>query len=258
MIIARKEIQEIRRSKYLFSSLLMPVIIFGFLPGAFAFISQLPIQGLVNIPEFLIKLIPGYEQMTDQQRMLYFSSYIIFGPMLLIVPLMVPVFIAADSFAGEKERKTIEPLLASPISDIELFLGKVLTSSIPSIIISAITFSMATFLINWSALQVFGHIFFPDVAYTIMMIATAPLASIFSISIQILISAKVASVRDASQIGGVVILPIIILIIGQMTAVLFINLTLVIVATIFLAFIDLLLIRLCSSSFGREKILTRL
>jgi len=258
-VIAKKEIREIRRSKYLLSSLLMPIIIFGIaMPGAFAIISQLPLEGQVNIPDFMVEIIPGYEQMSDQQRMLYFSVYFLLGPMLLLTPLMVPVFIASDSFAGEKERKTIEPLLASPASNMELFLGKVLTAFIPSMTISLITFVIATCLFNWSALQVFGYIIFPDIAYFTMMTAAAPLATIFSISIVVLISAKVASVRDASQIGGVVIIPLILLIIGQMFAVIFINTATVIIATAVLALIDTFLIRFCASRFGRENILTKL
>ena len=258
-IIARKEIREIRRSKYLLSSLLMPIIIFGIaMPGAFAFISQLPIEGQVNIPDFMAQIIPGYDQMSDQQSMLYFSVYFLLGPMLLITPLMVPVFIAADSFAGERERKTIEPLLVSPVSDTELFFGKVLTAFVPSMIISFITFIIAVCLFNWSALQVFGYIIFPDIAYFIMMIAMTPLATIFSISIVVLISAKVVSVRDASQFGGVVILPLILLIVGQMFAVIFINVVMVIIATAVLALLDVLLVRFCASRFGRETILTKL
>jgi ABC-type Na+ efflux pump permease subunit len=258
-IVARKEIREIRRSKYLLSSLLMPIIIFGVsVPGAFAFISQLPIEGQVNIPDFVAQIIPGYEQMNDRQRMLYFSVHFLIGPMLLITPLMVPVFIAADSFAGEKERKTIEPLLASPISNTELFFGKVLTAFIPSMVISFITYVIATCLFNWSALQIFGYFIFPDIAYFIMMIAMTPLATIFSISIVVLISAKVVSVRDASQIGGVVIVPLILLIIGQMFAIIFINIATVLIATAALALLDILLVRFCSSRFGRETILTKL
>lgn len=165
------------------------------------------------------------------------------------------VFIAADSFAGEKERKTLEPLLVSPVSDMELFFGKVLTAFVPSMIICFVTFVIATCLFDWSALRVFGRAIFPDVAYLIMMVTTAPLATMFSISVMVLVSARITSVRDASQIGGVVILPLILLILGQMFAVIFINVLTVAIATAILAFIDILLVRLCASKFGRETIL---
>lgn len=90
------------------------------------------------------------------------------------------------------------------------------------------------------------------------MIAATPLATIFRIGIVVLISAKVASVRDASQIGGVVIVPLILLIIGQMFAVVFVNIATVIVATVVLALLDILLVRFGASRFGRETILTKL
>ena len=57
------------------------------------------------------------------------------------------------------------------------------------------------------------------------------------------------------QTGGVVILPLILLILGQMFAVIFINVLTVAIATAILAFIDMLLVRLCASKFGRETVL---
>ena len=48
------------------------------------------------------------------------------SPLLLVIPLMVSAVLAADAFAGEKERRTLDGLLYLPISDRDLFLAKVL------------------------------------------------------------------------------------------------------------------------------------
>lgn len=74
----------------------------------------------------------------------------------------------------------------------------------------------------------------------------------------VLVSARVASVRDASQVGGVLILPVILLLVGQMFALFFINVYMVLAATVILALFDLLLISVGSSKFGRENILVKL
>src|SRR5258708_39422811 len=42
--------------------------------------------------------------------------------------------VAADSFAGEKERGTIEPLLATPIRNRELFAGKLTSAVVPAVL----------------------------------------------------------------------------------------------------------------------------
>ena len=252
--------REIFRSKYIFSSLIMPIVLFGvFIPILLTFlpIVVFPGQGEINIPPFVTQMIPDYCK-TEQQRLIYFVAYFLIGPMLLMVPIMTPIYIAADSFSGEKERKTIEPLLATPTSDVELFFGKVLTALVPSMTVCFTTFSIATFLLNLSAFRVFGRIIFPDLTYLVMMTATAPLATILSICVMVLVSARVASVRDASQVGGVLILPVILLLVGQMFALFFINVYVVLAATVIMALFDILLIRVGSSKFGRETILMKL
>ncbi|MBO3755371.1 MAG: ABC transporter permease subunit [Candidatus Brockarchaeota archaeon] len=54
-------------------------------------------------------------QMTVPQAAIYFFTLYILAQFFLIIPVMTSSVIAADSFAGEKERKTIEALLATPI-----------------------------------------------------------------------------------------------------------------------------------------------
>jgi len=256
LIIAKKEIKEIVRSKYILTSLLMPIILFGILmPIIFYQLPQLPIQGKIKIPEFITKNIPNYQNMTDNQRILYFITYYIWGPLLPIVPLMIPVFIAADSFAGEKERKTIEPILATPTTDAEIFLGKTLTAFITSMAISAITFTISTAIIDNAALKVFSHPIFPSPTYMLIMLGTSPLATLLSITIIVLISAQIANVRDTSQIGGVIILPVILIIIAQIFELIIINFTSVTITTIILTIIDTILLKLSIKNFEREKIL---
>jgi hypothetical protein len=51
----------------------------------------------------------------------------------LILPVVIPVTLGVYSVVGEKEQGTLEPLLATPISDLELFLGKSVVAVIPSL-----------------------------------------------------------------------------------------------------------------------------
>ena len=258
-VICRKEIREIFRSKYILSTFFLPIVIFGIvmpmlltvLSGAFLG------RGKANFPPGFEKILPDYCQ-TDRQRLVYFAAFFFTGPLLLMVPLMTPTFIAADSFSGEKERKTIEPLLATPTSDLELFLGKVLTAFIPSIIVSFLTFLTATSILGVTSIQVFGWIIFPDLTYLLMMVVTAPLATILSIGFMVLVSARIANVRDAAQFGGILVLPVILLLFGQIFTVFMINVFSVLAITVVFALVDVLLIRAASSSFGRENILMKL
>ncbi|MFN7037868.1 MAG: ABC transporter permease, partial [Bellilinea sp.] len=59
-------------------------------------------------------------------------------PFLLLItgffPISVSLVIALESFVGEKERGSIEPLLTSPLADWQLYLGKLLSSTVPPLV----------------------------------------------------------------------------------------------------------------------------
>ncbi|MCL2477336.1 ABC transporter permease subunit [Candidatus Bathycorpusculum sp.] len=86
--------------------------------------------------------------MTQTQLMVYIMALYIFAPMFLIIPIMASSVLASDSFAGERERKTIEALLATPISDSELLLGKILVSFIPAMIVTIASFAAYTIILD--------------------------------------------------------------------------------------------------------------
>ena len=61
--------------------------------------------------------------------------------MFLVMPVFVPILISSQSVAGEKERRTLEPLLASPVTAAELVAGKSLASLVPAVGISWVAFA---------------------------------------------------------------------------------------------------------------------
>jgi len=74
------------------------------------------------------------------------------APLFLIVPLMVSAVLAADAFAGEKERHTMETLLHLPIADRDLFVAKFLTGFLPAVAVSWIgftAFAVVANLVSW-------------------------------------------------------------------------------------------------------------
>jgi len=60
----------------------------------------------------------------------------------LILPVMIPITLGVYSVVGEKEQGTLEPLLATPLSDLELFLGKSAVAVIPSVFLTWIVFGL--------------------------------------------------------------------------------------------------------------------
>ena len=67
------------------------------------------------------------------------------GPIVLfqLFPAVIASMIAADAFAGERERKTLETLLATPISTVSIFLGKTLAAVAFAVLVSLCSLTSA-------------------------------------------------------------------------------------------------------------------
>jgi ABC-2 type transport system permease protein len=181
-----------------------------------------------------------------------------FAPFFLIIPLMASSVISSDSFAGEKERKTIEALLATPISDGEMFLGKILVSFIPSIVITIISFAVYTTVFDILAYGIFNMFLLPTLDWILLIFGLTPTLALASIGLTVIISARVKGFREAQQISVVLLLPVLALIFGQVTGALIFG-PIVIVALIGLfSVIDLAVFRIGVKLFKREEILSKL
>jgi ABC-type Na+ efflux pump permease subunit len=160
-------------------------------------------------------LQPLYPDYSGFQIVALFVLTTMFAPLFLILPIMAASVVAADAFAGEKERKTLEALLYTPTSDTDLFVAKAIGALIPGI---AIAWGSA--LINWIAVDIaawpiFGHPILPNASWLILALWVAPAAAAVGLGATVIASARAKTFQDASQISGMVIFPIILLMLGQ-------------------------------------------
>ncbi|MBN1244565.1 ABC transporter permease [Candidatus Bathyarchaeota archaeon] len=186
-------------------------------------------------------------------------AHYFFAPFFLIIPLMASSVIAADSFAGEKERKTIEALLATPISDSELFLGKTIVSFIPSMAVTIISFVIYSIVFDLLAFSIFnGALLLPTLDWILLIFALAPTVALASIGLTVMVSAKVKGFKEAQQISAVLLIPVFALVFGQVTGALVFG-PIVIAALIALfAVIDFAIFRIGVKLFKREEILSKI
>lgn len=140
--------------------------------------------------------------------------------MFLMIPTIVSMIIASDSFAGEKERKTAETILTLPITHRELYLGKLLAAFIPSVIFSVIAFSGMGIISN---ILIMGDVppgapllIFGDGSFWFVAFVLGGLISLISIQFGIMVSARSKNMKSAQSISGVVIVPTIGLMFGSM------------------------------------------
>ncbi len=166
-------------------------------------------------------------------------------------PITLSLLNALESFVGEKERGTIEPLLSLPLADWQLYLGKLIVGITSPLIASFVSIGIYIFMVSLQGLnmpdaQVFIQLFLLTIAHALLMVSAA-----------IVISVQSTSVKAANLLASFVIIPITMLMMGE-TA-LFINLDNQVLwcAVAAVTIMAGLLVRLGLAHFQREYLLGR-
>ena len=176
--------------------------------------------------------------------------------LLVLTPVTGAMSVAAYAVVGEKQARTLEPLLATPLTTFELLAGKVLGALIPGI--GLVTACFALYL---SGIAVFAHtgvyrtLLFPRPL--MIMFLLGPLASLAALQLAVCVSSRVNDARSAQQIGALIILPISALLVAEFTGSVQLTSTVILMIAAALAVLNAALMALGIRLFDRESILTR-
>jgi ABC-2 type transport system permease protein len=259
--IVVKDVIAIRRSKAIVIPMLaVPALLMIVMPAVIGTASKSSSRSniqrvLENIPgDFAdpILALPAEEQL-----IVLVLGYLL-APLFLIVPLMVSAVLAADAFAGEKERKTLESLLHLPISDKELFYAKLLTAFIPAMAVSWLGFLCFGVVANGVAWPVLHRVFVPTPLWIVLIVWMAPAVAALGLAIMVRVSARASTSQEANQLGGAVILPLIFVAVGQSSGLLLVPIEIAILAGFVLWAVALVLVRGGAKRFTRDQLAARL
>jgi len=263
--IAKKDIREASQNKSVWLPIMIVPIIFILLmplgillaannADALASMSADPdlIRMMEKIPTFLSDLTAG---LNESQSMIVLMLGYFYAPFFLILPIMYSTVIAAESFAGERERKTIEALLYTPASDAELFLGKVLAGAIPAVAITWISFVGYCVILNAGAYSIMDKIWFPLTTWYPLIFWVSPALSLLGIAATVLISSKTQTFMGAYQTSASLVVLVLALVVGQATGILYLSVTTGLLVGLVFWLIDIVLVWLAIRSFNREKLL---
>ena len=265
LAIVRKDLKVAVQNKgVLLSMIILPLILFVAMPWIMAYGPDLAKstntsfsnmdQILGRMPAGLVHELSGYTH--DQQLIVFILMYML-APMFLIMPLMVSSILAADSFAGEKERKTLEALLYTPTSDRELFTAKLLGSWAAAIAVALLSFVIYGVMVNAAAWHSVGHIFFPNWMWIALVLWVTPAVAGLGLVVMVFASARAQGFQDAYQTGGLVVLPVLALMIGQISGVMYFSLGVVLSVGLVIWLIDAVLLWFASKSFRRGELMTK-
>jgi ABC-2 type transport system permease protein len=256
-----KDLTAVRRSKaVVLPMLLVPFLLLVVLPLVIGIAARSQdhfdlSRFLDNIPGDLARPILA---LPPREQLIVLVNGYLLAPLFLIVPLMVSAVLAADAFAGEKERKTLESLLHLPLADRDLFVAKLLTAFVPAVLVSWIGFVCFAVVSNTVAWPVMHRIFVPTKLWGVMIFWVAPAVAALGLSVMVRVSARARTSQEANQLGGAVILPLIFLAVGQSTGLLLVDLQIAVAIGGVVWAIALLLCSRGARRFTRDQLATRL
>ena len=265
-LIAARELREIMRDPNLVLPIVVMPCLIGLLAGVSAFASfgsspaavgtAVANAALDRLPETAVQRlanVPLSNRDATLQTILKAFSI----PLFWIIPVAITPALAADSFVGERERFSLEPLLATPVGTGQLLLGKLVASVIPA--------AVGTWLgvmVMWSMTLLSGSHLYPrililDPDWLFSLVVVAPLVSLFTAGVAALIATRVSGYRVAYQLNGLIALPVVLLLIPA-TAFGFLlsGAAFGYVAVLFLA-LDGVIVLVAHRLFERERLLSR-
>ena len=166
-------------------------------------------------------------------------------------PLSFTLVVALESFVGEKERGTIEPLLSSPLEDRHMYLGKLLVGITTPLVFSFISIGIYLILVSRRDVE------FPT-AYMLALILLLTFAhAVLMVSSAIVISVQATTIRSANLLASFVVVPVAFLLQGETVLIFWGNEDVLWYAIAGVTLLAILLVRLGLSHFRREYLLGR-
>jgi ABC-type Na+ efflux pump permease subunit len=220
--LVARDLGMIRRSRALMLPMLfLPTLLLVILPAVIGLAAR---ERSLSVDTF-VKMLPGrlaepvLAHPPDERLIVLVLGYMV-APLFLIVPLMVSSVLAADTFAGEKERKTLETLLHLPVSDRDLYVAKLLGTFLPSTAVSWLGFTVFCVVSNVVCWPVMGRVFLPTTTWMIVIFWLAPAVAALGLGVMVRVSIRVENTQEAQQLGGAVVLPFVVIAVGQTTGLL--------------------------------------
>jgi membrane protein insertase Oxa1/YidC/SpoIIIJ len=262
LLFLRREVRDIRSNARVWPLyLILPIIGIG-LPAVFAVLGSVMaaealarrdvatlsiLATLQRIPEF-VGMAPA-EALT---RYLVRSA----AGMLLLVPVAISSTSAAFSIVGEKQQRTLEPILATPITDRQFLLGKLLASLAPTVIVTWATGVAASVVVDVITWQRFGPLL-PDRYWLLGVGVLAPLLGAIVVLVTMRLSAKSTDPQATVQTTALAILPGFFLLFGLFGRILTVSFAALGVACLLASVLAVALFRANVVKFKREEILTK-
>jgi uncharacterized membrane protein SpoIIM required for sporulation/ABC-type transport system involved in multi-copper enzyme maturation permease subunit len=230
LIITRREVRDMFRDWRIIAPIILLTVIFPFLANWGA--------------GRMTRWVGQYDAEIVGDRLIPF--------LLMIVgffPISFSLIIALESFVGEKERRSLEPLLSTPVTDTQLYIGKMLSSTVPPLVGSLL--GIAVYLVgvyinvDWK----------PSLLLLVQIIMLNVIQALVMVSGAVVVSSQTTSVRAANLLASFIIIPMAFLIQGEALIMFWANYSALWWIMLGLAILNVVLVRMGIRIFNREELL---
>ena len=260
--IIRKEWVETLHNRTLVFSFVLVGVMFTIMPLFIAFgLPALIGEAMTSDPDtgpmlsLLTGAMPGFEALTPMQQFQVFSIRQ-FLPLFLLLPIMGAMSIATYSIIGEKTSRSLEAVLATPTTTRQLLVGKALAASLP-----AVLGTWLLFLVFYAVVLVLGGVevarYALDITAWALILLITPVIAFVALGLGVITSSRATDPRSAQQVATLLILPVVGLLIAQVTGLFLIGPRLILIAAVVLLVLAVIVLQIGVRLFQRETILTK-
>ncbi len=236
-LVASRDFKIFRHQKnILYSIIVFPVIISVLFPA---------------ILEFAGQRSGGLSAAVLPNLMNSFSFFFVIGAAY------IPLGIASYSIVGEKIEKSLEPLLATPLTDGEILLGKALSAVLPTL--AAMYAASLVFMVGIDATTVgkLGYNYFPNWNFGVLLLIVVPVAVVMSVLYSVIVSSRANDVRSANSYGILILFPLLAIYLLSEVGLISLDINGFLIIAGILSAIDIALYFVSKAAFQREEILTK-
>jgi ABC-2 type transport system permease protein len=203
---------------------------------------------------FIVRRVAGRQGVSPALLSQLLEAFLFF---FVVEAAVLPTAIAAYSLVGEKVERSLEPLLATPVTDRDMLLGKAFAAWLPTVVatwVGAVIFMIGA---DWQTRSTPGAITLPNAASWVILALVIPLTALASVLLCVLVSVRATDVRSAQQAAALVVLPFAGIYVLSEVGLLTLDPPSLLWLALALAGADVILFLLARGVFDREEILTR-
>lgn len=255
--LIRKDVHEVVGNSSVFMVMwLVPLVFTVFMPLMMILAFKFSPSSELGDFAAMLRLLPQSMIEQDLGRVAIKSMMQFVFPMFfLIIPLMAASVMASSSFVGEKERRTLETLLYSPLTVHQVFVAKVAAAFLVSQLVSLIAFAALVAVTMTATHFLMGGAIGLGWTWLPLMVLVSPAVSLLGIIITVRMSVKAQTSEEAQQRSAFLVMPLVLLAVSQMAGVFLLSWWVLVLIGLVIALLDYLLLAGTARKFQPETVL---